>query len=351
MKDKYISFDFWWGGWNNIRMTYELVGALSYVTGRKIILPKKGYCLFLSEHQDKNTFFDAWKLLDEKAYREQFDCIDYEDSILTKYSTEQQYYDGIHEDIHCVMFGDEPVNWGPQNFPGNGAIVHNVEDHEHYDKFTKDRDIWKLPIDEDIIHFPRNLFGHALYHVYPPNDTAHRIIQEKIRNGVKLRKEFFDTASELISGDYDAIHVRRNDFKYVHVDTVKKQLEQLPELIKDRVRKDKPLYIATDEQDKSLFDCVRDYDIKFLSDLTDADGYQALALDMIICSNANTFLGSKLSTYSEYIHILRGYQGKKDFSYNGINFNYDKKEYEKYPWEVESYDWARPWNQLYYGKI
>jgi len=352
MKHKYVSFDYWFGGWNNIRMTFELVGAISYVTGRTIILPPKGYCLFLSEHHDKSTFFDAWNILDKKAYLSQFNCIEYEDSVLTKYSSEQQYYDGIHEDIHCVMFGDEPNNWGPQQFPGTSVIVHNIEDQNHYKEFTRDRSKeYKLPIEEEIIHFPRNLFGHAMYHVYPPNDTARRVIQQKIRDGVKLRSEFFDTSSRIMPGDYDAIHVRRNDFKYVHTDTVEKQLNELPDLLEGRVRKNKPLYIATDEKDRSLFESLRNYDLKFLSDLISTDDHTALCLDMIICSNAGTFLGSKYSTYSEYIHILRGYQNKKDFSRDGLNYKRNQIKYKKYPWEVEPYDWANPWNELYYGKI
>ena len=353
MKHKYISFDWWWGGWNNIRMTYELVGALSYVTGRTIILPPKGYCLFLSEHNDKSTFFDMWKLLDKEAFLSQFNCIEYEDSILTKYSSKQQYFNEINKDIHCVLFNDEYTNWGPQEFPNKSAIVHNIENQEHFEEFTKDRKtIHQLPIDDNIIHFPRNLFGHALYHVYPPNDTAHRIIQEKIRNGVKLRPEFEGMANKLMPGDYDAIHVRRNDFKYVHTSTVEKQLEELEELINRRVRKSKPLYIATDETDLTLFNGLRKhYDITFLSDLIDSKSYTALALDMIICSNAKTFLGSKFSTFSEYIHIMRGYKNKKDFSRHGINYNRNKINYNKYPWEVEQYDWANPWTELYYGKI
>jgi len=353
MKDKYISFDWWWGGWNNIRMTYELVGALSYVTGRKIILPKLGYCLFLSEHHDKSTFFDAWKILDKDAFLSQFDCIEYKDSILTKYESEQQYFDGIHEDITCIMFGDKPKNWGVQNFPGPGVLVHNIEDQKHYEEFTQDgRTVYQLPLDDEIIHFPRNLFGHYAYHVYPPNDEARKVLQQKIRDGVKFRPEFEIRAKELMPGDYDAIHVRRHDFKYVHVDTVQKQIEQLRELIEGRVRKDKPLYIATDEKDKTLFDTIKDYNLVFLDDLTEnLEDHEALILDTLICSNADTFLGSKFSTYSEYIHIIRGYKGKKDLSRDGLNLQRKDIKYKKYPWEVEQYDWANPWCEMYYGKI
>ena len=352
MKDKYVSFDYWFGGWNNIRMTFELAGAISYVTGRTIILPPKGYCLFLSEHYDKNTFFDAWKILDKKSYLSQFNCIEYEDSILTKYSSKQQYYDGINQDIDCIMFGDEYTNWGPQQFLNKGVIVHNIEDQEHYQEFTKDgRTKYQLPLDKEIIHFPRNLFGHFGYHVYPPNDFAAKVIQQKIRDGVKLRPEFEEQAKILMPGDYDALHVRRNDFKYVHTKTVEDQIAELPQLIEGRVRRDKPLFIATDEKDKSLFDCLKGYNIKFLSDITsDLENHVSLSLDTLICSNADTFLGSRFSTFSEYIHIVRGYKDKKDLSRDGINIQRNKINYKKYPWEVEHYDWTNPWCELYYGR-
>ena len=56
MSNKYISFDWWWGGFNNIRMCYEMVGAMSYVSGRTIILPPPGYCLFLADIAIKILF-------------------------------------------------------------------------------------------------------------------------------------------------------------------------------------------------------------------------------------------------------------------------------------------------------
>ena len=65
---KYISFDTWWGGLNNIRMTYEMVAAIAVCTNRTIILPEKIYCLFLSEHQLKNSFFDFWELFDKDLF-------------------------------------------------------------------------------------------------------------------------------------------------------------------------------------------------------------------------------------------------------------------------------------------
>lgn len=352
-KNKYISFDWWWGGWNNIRMTYELVGSISYVSGRTIILPPKGYCLFFADHDNKESFFDIWELLDKERFTAQYDCIEYEDSPLAKYESKNQYFENICDDIKCITFQDEPKNWGPLNFPAKGLIVHGIEDHNHFNEFNCDnRAIYNINCEDDIIHFPRNLFGHFGYHVYPPNDIARSIMQYKVKRGVTFRKEYFDEAKSLMPGDYDAIHIRRGDFKYVHTKLVEDQYKDLENSLEGRVRKNGPLFIATDEKDLSLFDSLKkNYNLIFLKDLKDNLGPKDMALDIIICANAKTFLGSKMSTFSDYINILRGYNNKKDFSREGVNFKNADLKYNKYPWEVEPYAWHNLWGELYYGEI
>ena len=352
-KNKYISFDWWWGGWNNIRMTYELAGSLSYVSGRTIILPPKGYCLFFAEHNDKSTFMDMWDVLDKEKFISQYDCIEYKDSPLAKYESKNQYFENICDDINCITFGDEPKNWGPQNFISKGLMYHSIESIEHFDKFNIDnRALYNIYSEDEVIHFPRNLFGHFGYHVYPPNDTARKILQQKVKNGIRFKQKFYDEANKLMSGDYDAIHIRRGDFKYVHTTLVEKQYKELPSLLEGRVRKNVPLYIATDEKDLSLFDNLKsEYNIVFLSDLKENIQTIDMTLDTIIASNANIFLGSRMSTFSDYINILRGYNNKKDFSRESLNFKHNNLIYKKYPWESEPYAWHNLWGELYYREI
>jgi hypothetical protein len=353
MQDKFISFDGWWGGWNNTRMCIEMLGAMSYVSGRKIILPPSMYILFLSEHDDKNSFFDIWKILDKEAFIQNFDCVEYYDTNLTKYSNKRQWFEGINKDIKCIMFGDDYKEWGPQNFINQGIIVHTIEDENHYCDYAKNKKKYNIFCEDETIHFPRNLLGHFGVHVYPPNDIARRVIQDKVKHGIKFRKEYEDSAKELIQGDYDAIHIRRNDFLGVHTDLVNNQYKNLLNLLEGKVRKEATLYIATDEKDLNMFDFLKEtYKIIFLKDLTsDLKIHEPLILDTIICSNAKTFLGSRMSTYSDYINILRGYKGKIDTHRKGINFDRGLINYKKYPWEAEPYAWHDLWGELYYGKI
>ena len=354
MNNKYISFDWWWGGFNNIRMCYEMIGAMSYVSGRTIILPPPGYCLFLSEHDDKKTFFDIWEILDKDAFTSQFDCVEYADTSLTKYSSDIQNYDGICKDIKCILFeGDKDNNWGPQLCINRGLIYHNVESIKHFEEFSGKRDyLYNMYSNDEIIHFPRNLLGHFGYHVYPPNDLARSIIQQKVKNGVKFRNEFFDQAKNLMPNDYDAVHIRRGDFKTVHTQIVEDLYKNLNTSLEDKVRKSVPLYIATDETDYSIFDFLKEkYDIIFLKDLISSDYKTDLVLDTIICSNAHNFFGSRMSTYTDYINILRGYNNKIDNHRKLLNFDRKQIKYNKYPWEAEPYAWHDLWGELYYGKI
>ena len=331
-----------------------MVGAMSYVSGRKIILPPSGYCLFLSEHHDKKTFWDIWEILDKKAFTDNFDCVDYQDTELIKYSSDKQNYEGICNDIKCILFNDEDINWGPQKFIGKGLIYHSIEDINHFNNFNCDNRefLYDIMCDDEIIHFPRNLLGHFGYHVYPPNDMARRVIQKKIKRGVKFQDKYIQKAREIMQGDYDAVHIRRGDFKYTQTQWTEEMYDNLESLLDVNVRKSVPLYIATDEPDLSMFDFLKTkYNTIFLKNITQVEMAEGLVLDTLICANAYKFFGSRMSTFSDYINIIRGYNNKIDNHRKSLNFERPQIKYNKYPWEVEPYNWQDLWGELYYGKI
>ena len=175
---------------------------------------------------------------------------------------------------------------------------------------------------------------------------------QKIKNGVKFKDEFFQKANQLMPGDYDAVHIRRGDFKYTQTQWTDELYQNLESLLDGNVRKSVPLYIATDEPDLSMFDFLKQkYNIVFLKDLTTASKSVELVLDTIICANAHVFYGSRMSTYSDYINIIRGYNNKIDNHRKSLNFDRKEIKYNKYPWESEPYNWQDLWGELYYGKI
>jgi carbamoyltransferase len=351
MEEKYVSFDGWWGGYSNIRMTYEMVAAISIITNRTIILPPKLYCLFLSEHHDKSTFFDMWNTLDIEAFKKEFKCVHYED--IPEYSeleNDIHYFFGIDKIAKLILFDEKYNDWGVQQGIYNTQVMAcKVSNTEDFKNFQRDRELINLDCEDKFIHFPRNLFGHFYYHIYGDGATQRNVIKEKIKNGVRYKEKYFDLSDRVKNtiGFYNSVHIRRNDFLSVRSSTAVPQLTTLLGDIKDRIPNDLPLYIATDEKDKSLFDFLKEnYKIYFLEDFySDLENYEKLMIDQIICSKSEIFLGSKFSTFSDYINVLRGYAGNKlDFHREGTNFSMPKLNYDRFPWEVEEYGWEKTWD-------
>tara|TARA_B110000902_G_scaffold50491_1_gene57964 strand:- start:2337 stop:4901 length:2565 start_codon:yes stop_codon:yes gene_type:complete len=347
---KYISFDPWWGGFSNIRMTYELIGALSVITGRKIILPHRIYCLFLSEWQNKESWFDMFDALDKSKFKEHFDCVEYFDiPDYENLENDKQYFENISSIAKSITFGDQDTHLGPQNGPGNDYVLHcGIEDQEEFEAFRDDRKPIDLDVEDKYIHFPRNLFGHFYYHVYGKTPILRNKIKEKVNKGIQYRNEFFD-ASQVIAdklGPFNAIHVRRGDFLSVRKDVAEAQTKNLFQDISERIPNDKPLFIATDEQDKSVFLPLKNrYNIFYLTDFQhDTRDHAELLIDQIICAKADIFLGSFLSTFSDYSNIIRGQEGKEDFHREGTNFKREPLVYDRFPWEVEEYSWDKTWD-------
>jgi hypothetical protein len=346
MEEKYVSFDSWLGGVSNVRISYELIASISVITNRTIILPPKVYCWLFSNLNEKSTFFDIWDIFDKQAFIKEFKCVEYEDVPEYKMlENEYQYFENVNNIALPILFGDKFKQTGEQAAIVNKVIVNNINDINDFNQFSINRDIVNINYNNKFIHFPRNLFGHFYYHVYGNGPAERNIIKEKIKNGIRYRQEYFDLSNKVKNqiGNYNSIHIRRNDFLITRSTTASAQLETLLDDIKDRIPNNLPLYIATDEKNKTLFDFLKErYTVYFLEDffkeLTLKD---SSVIDQIICVESDIFLGSKLSTFSDYINIMRGYFGKKDFHREGTNFKMNTLVYNKFPWEVEEYGWER----------
>ncbi|MBW0155760.1 MAG: O-fucosyltransferase family protein, partial [Candidatus Methylopumilus sp.] len=344
----FVSFDTWWGGFSNIRMSYEMAAAISVISKRKLIIPHKIYCLFFSDWKNKKSFFDIWNLLDKDLFIKNFNCVDYEH--VEEYKSlenEIQYFHGVDKIAKLILFTEHYQEWrAPQKAMDKNNFIFCEKEYENdYTKFAKKRSGISINLPDKYIHFPRNLFGYFYYLIYGNGPNERNLIKNKIINGVKYKNYFFEEAKKVknILKDFNAIHVRRNDFLRVRKKLSEDQMAELKFNLRDKLPNSNPLYIATDEKNKAVFDFLKkDYEIFFLEDFfKDLKNYEAMALDQTICSEAEIFFGSKLSTYTDYINIIRGVNGKQDFHRKGINFNYGNSAYDLYPWENECADWNR----------
>ena len=347
VEKKYISFEPWLGGFSNVRMSYELAIAISIITNRTIILPPKVFCHFLSCHNvlNKNSFIDIWDFLDREKFISNILCEDYYNLFEYKHlENEKQYFENVNNIAKCIIFESKDVGWFPNSpIKNNQILTCDIIDQTDFDQFSKNRDIVNLNLEEKFIHFPRNLFGHFYYHIYGKSTNDRNLIKDKIKNSIVYKKEFYDLRNNIKYklGNYNSIHIRRNDFVYVRKDFVDYQTKNLLSNLLEKIPTDIPLYIATDETDMSYFEELkRHYNIFFISDFyKDLCLQKSLVVDQLVCVESEIFLGSRLSTFSDYINILRGYENKLDFHRIGTNFSLPILKYNKYPWEVESYKW------------
>ena len=209
---KYVSFDPWLGGFSNIRQSYETIAAIAEITGRTIILPPKIYCLFFSELSNKSTFIDMFDALDKERFTTNFNCVDYHTiPEYSKLENDYGYFDGIHRIAKCIDF---PIDGYNQKDPLDKYVLHcGKYDSLDFKYFVNNRICINLDLDDKFIHFQNNLFTQFYYHVYSDLDNRNNI-REKIKNGVRFKQKFFELANEVKEsiGDYNAIHIRRNDF-------------------------------------------------------------------------------------------------------------------------------------------
>jgi len=168
MDRKYISFDPWWGGFSNVRMSYELAIAISIITNRTLILPPSVYCFFLSNHQDKNSFIDIWNFLDKNKFISNISSEDYHNIIEYRHlENDKQYFNNINKIANTIIFDGQDSGWYPNSpIKNNQVLVCDITDQNDFEEFSLNREIVDLNLNDKFIHFPRNLFGHFYYHVY-----------------------------------------------------------------------------------------------------------------------------------------------------------------------------------------
>jgi len=142
------------------------------------------------------------------------------------------------------------------------------------------------------------------------------------------------------NGDFDTIHVRRNDWATQYPAYVVSPDELFiatePELTPGRT-----VYIATDEQDRDYFRPMANaYDIVYLDDfkneLGDLNTNFYVFVDQLVAARGKVFFGVFHSTFTGYINRLRGYYSvkeKRDGYQDGI---------------IESYHYAGQKEKNYY---
>ena len=305
-KDKILTFEWDCSGFNNIRMNFEIVCGLSIIYDRTIVLPPKKIWDHLPKIKvDLSNFYNIDNL------REYF-------SILThkEYTGKDQSYS---------EFINEMRN---KNELKHNLLVKLPSKYKELEKEQNKR-IWFFPACKKKIR----LFGN--FNSFFRNEYKLSEIRKAIKYGMKFRSDLLNLVPILPAGQYDALHIRRTDHSSQYKNqsySSTKLLHNLTKLLNpikktkllnpikktkllNPIKKTKllnpikktKLLIITDEKDKTFFDPLKkNFDI-FFNKYENVPKLWIPFIDMLSCIPARRFFGTRLSTFSYYIQILRGY--------------------------------------------
>jgi len=394
--DRYLTFEYDQGGWNNIRMGLESLIVVAHAMGRTLVIPPQQHLYLLSaEHKDPHDkashnemgfedFFDIQILRSHRG----FNVLSMEEflskeavtgglrGIVPPQNSTKIWGQALWSYLNKVA--DAKPTWMGRfiAFPKNigdfnlEEVKKNETVLQRLQRFGGDRS--PVFYDESLqkshhIHFPARESHRVLQHHYAFAFFADEKMQSFYRRFVRDFMRYKDTiqcaGAELVGavradsrkqglhGEYYALHIRRGDFQYKEVK------HSAAEIIENlRFQNGTPIippgslvYISTDDPDGICKDCYVQrkpctsyttpkppgcpedtswraftefgWKIRFLKDylkagyLPDTNPNVHGMVESIICSRAKAFAGTFFSTFTGYIHRLRGYHGLGESTY------------------------------------
>jgi hypothetical protein len=252
-------------GINNVRLQFETLIVLCYLTNRTLMIPSPS----IIDHYDRKFT--------------EFDILDYD--LLNKYIKVEIYTGSI---------------------PTKNIYKHdNKLYNSNYKTFPTNKDWWFNSSVSRIQHFQ------CLRLSEKDKERANKIITDAI--GIKQELfDILDLVSDYLNirdGNYNAVHIRRGDFLKTRKHLIFDE-KQLAQVIRKNIKSNVPLFISTNAEPDFINNLKtilsdykiltsRDYEIKL------NDKVQQAMADMLICANAHVFFGTPLSTFSTGIIQFR----------------------------------------------
>lgn len=316
--EKYLAFTPYLGGFNNDRMSFEIMYALAYVLNRTLVLPPK-YYVYLLGFSDLLEYFQmedlktgvrtvSWEEFAQKFPELPADRIANIEKLNDVFIYNLTNFDGNHVWCHpsCPDKSTEPQEWGRMDkFAAGRTIVHDEsESSKHQVIYFTER--------VSLSHF------YALLYFRTGYEKMDAEVKELIRDHVHYPLWVVNLANQVISKlpkYYSAIHMRRGDFQYKEITDI--QVEKIVHNTQNILLPHEPVYIATDERNETirtqLFAAFKRAghnvttldDFPSVMDATEKRFYGMI--EQLVCTGARTFVGSRLSTFSGYITRLRMY--------------------------------------------
>lgn len=338
-------------------MSYECAFAIAMITNRTIILPKNFWSIFIVPNQtDKSTWVDLWDICDYSKVKSYLNSVFIDDvnelKPIEQIATNTSYTGNINNHLTDIYYYKPTLRTCTEDHTVFVNNIHSFIKDTDFHNFTANRRIEDLNRNERFLHFENCLFGHYWYHIYPGNTEERNRLKSAINNIFRYKDFIYELAEKVKGqiGPYNALHMRRNDFLFFRKDHYEQTIGDRNKLLSAMLQvfpTDVPIYIATDETDKSFFDDIRKhYNIFFYSDFNyEYPRLISAALEQTICALAEYFLGTYFSTFTKRINIMRGIDGRQAADYSGINHIQPTNLVEThttYPWfyrDSKRWDW------------
>jgi len=398
--DRYLTFAYDDGGWNNVRMGVECIIVAAHAMGRTLVVPPQQVLyLIAATHKDK----------DDKKAHNVMGFTDFFDLNLLR----------SHKGFHLMEMPDflakEGVTGGLNGMlpPQNSTQVTGYKLWKYLDKASDSSPAWQgkflaFPakpddFEKDLhtitsgrnkarlkefadgrqpVYYDKKL--QRQHHIHVPGDSEHRILQHHysflffadpemqsyyrrfIRDYMRYKDEIQCAGSEIIQrvraesvrlgngGTYYAMHVRRGDFQFKEVKISASEIVKNLDGPEPIIPKGALVYLSTDDpkgicencvakrkpcesfpkgekpvgcQDDPSWKAFDDYGwhVRFLNDfLTEEEKRLHTGkinpnhygmIESIVCSRAARFVGTFYSTFTGYIHRLRGFHGLGEESF------------------------------------
>jgi len=374
-KKKYLTFEPDIGGFNNIRMSLEVIFVIAAATGRTLVLPPPQTIYLLSKQRTFDDFFPVFS----ESFQKRVEVVTMEDFFIkelgpggllhldddiTKQSlisvskscnskmanspdSCEKIYNYIRnnasiaqlkDDRTCLVFDLEVLNQGE-------AAINFTLAKKRVTKFCNNREpLYYGPelANPDILHFHTGdtedyrILNHFYSVVHFTNPLIDNYFKRFVRDFIHYHDNIFCAAGKIMKllqeeglqrgfnmddeggGGFSAMHVRRGDLQYkeVIISAEEWYANTAPLWYPNEI-----LYIATDEQNKSFFDPIaKHHNLRFLGDYWDKAGLGDLdpslmgMVEIVVCSRGRLFVGTWHSTFTAYITRLRGYYGTSKVS-------------------------------------
>jgi len=393
----YVTFEFDLGGWNNIRMSMEIIFIFAAVTNRTIVLPPDEELYYLnfksSGHIGKSSglrdyfaledfkngnsknippIISAEEFIERECHSKGRFPLREENRILFNQIAKQcenrkksltfcgklfAHYMNYSYVPHWQMGSRGSCVIFDEDFYVKNTITSSNK--EFVEEFCQERQIVYFNSTMNtspIIHFhTSNMTYRLLDNFYSffffTNPKISNYYKRFVRDHIHYNDIIYCTAAKIIrdlqeegkslgfimngtnkesNGYYSSLHIRRGDLQF-------KDSVIPPELwvrnTKDVFFQNEVLFIATDEQNITIFDTFKKlYKIRFLSDFDTSQVNPAFfgMIDTIVASYGRDFVGTSYSTFTNYINRLRGYHG---FSMNSSWFNILADKEDMHYWD------------------